>query len=142
MVFDINRPRQCYCCTEWLHILKFQTPQETYLNICHSCMEKYSLTRADEKRIYAVVSTNNDRTNPPGTITFAYWVEMLEQAQGNCSYCGKQVGRNKLVLDHIEPLAGGGKNSNENIAPACTDCNSRKRCKSAEDWKRYVCAVV
>lgn len=40
-----------------------------------------------------------------------------------CAFCGARGG---LALDHIEPLAQGGSNSEDNLTAACKPCNSSK----------------
>ena len=46
---------------------------------------------------------------------------------GLCHYCGKKFEREELTMDHIVPLARGGKSSRGNIVPACQPCNSDKK---------------
>ena len=43
-----------------------------------------------------------------------------------CQYCGKRFESRELNLDHVVPLARGGKTSWENIVCSCTRCNTRK----------------
>jgi 5-methylcytosine-specific restriction endonuclease McrA len=43
-----------------------------------------------------------------------------------CQYCGKIFGRNQLTLDHVVPLARGGKSQPGNVVPACKSCNREK----------------
>lgn len=40
-----------------------------------------------------------------------------------CVYCGSQA----EAVDHIVPVAKGGTGAPDNLAPACTSCNSSKR---------------
>lgn len=45
-----------------------------------------------------------------------------------CVFCGRHpvdVG-SKMTIDHIVPVSKGGPNTVENIAAACSSCNSRK----------------
>lgn len=44
-----------------------------------------------------------------------------------CIYCGRSPTDGiKLVLDHLEPHGDGGATSEENLAPACEECNQGK----------------
>jgi hypothetical protein len=52
-----------------------------------------------------------------------------------CVYCGeyyrypvthKKAGKLHATIDHIHPKGRGGKNSWQNYAPACVECNSAK----------------
>ena len=48
-------------------------------------------------------------------------------AKGVCHYCGRQVGAENLTLDHVVPVARGGRSTRGNCVPCCKDCNSRKK---------------
>ena len=64
------------------------------------------------------------------------------QAPYRCRYCNKKLQKNKVVVDHIVPVAKaqkktsarmmlavkrcGSVNDIRNLAPACRDCNSKK----------------
>jgi hypothetical protein len=47
----------------------------------------------------------------------------LLRAHG-CAYCGE--GCNEITIDHVQARSVGGKDSRENIVPACEACNSMK----------------
>ena len=55
--------------------------------------------------------------------------EMLDYAKllyrDPCAYCGEPT----TVLDHIEPISGGGEHAWDNLAAACGSCNARKCAK-------------
>lgn len=55
----------------------------------------------------------------------AWWQRRIQK--GVCAYCGRTVGAKALTLDHIVPVARGGKSSKGNVVPACKDCNNRKK---------------
>ena len=48
-------------------------------------------------------------------------------AVGVCHYCGKKVGAANLTLDHVIPVARGGRSTRGNCVPCCKDCNNEKR---------------
>lgn len=48
-------------------------------------------------------------------------------AAGVCHYCGKKVGAESLTLDHVIPVARGGRSTRGNCVPSCKDCNNRKK---------------
>ena len=54
-----------------------------------------------------------------------WWKKQLHR--GICHYCGKQFQPNQLSMDHIVPLARGGKSTKGNTVPACVECNRRKK---------------
>ena len=43
-----------------------------------------------------------------------------------CQYCGEQVVKSKVTIDHIIPKDLGGKNSWENTVTSCFPCNNAK----------------
>lgn len=59
-------------------------------------------------------------------------------AQGRCHYCGRQVAPKELTLDHIVPLARGGRSSRGNCVPACKECNNKKRDLLPLEWQEYL----
>lgn len=46
------------------------------------------------------------------------WVE--------CHYCGEHLALRTMTLDHVIPVARGGKNRIDNFVPACVRCNRMK----------------
>ena len=55
----------------------------------------------------------------------ALWQAKL--AEGVCHYCGGKFDRDLLTMDHIVPLARGGKSTKGNLVPSCKPCNSNKK---------------
>ena len=60
-----------------------------------------------------------------------WWITQL--SQGICHYCQKQVLSHQLTLDHIVPLARGGRSVQNNIVPACQSCNQSKKLNTPVD---------
>ncbi len=48
-------------------------------------------------------------------------------AEGTCHYCGDRFDPADLTLDHIVPIARGGKSTRSNVVPSCKQCNSTKK---------------
>jgi 5-methylcytosine-specific restriction endonuclease McrA len=48
-------------------------------------------------------------------------------AKGICHYCGGQFPPDELTMDHLVPIVRGGKSVRGNVAPACKECNNRKK---------------
>ena len=55
----------------------------------------------------------------------AWWQNQLQR--GVCHYCGRQVGAAGLTMDHVVPVARGGRSTRGNVVPACEACNRSKR---------------
>jgi 5-methylcytosine-specific restriction endonuclease McrA len=54
-----------------------------------------------------------------------WWRSKLQK--GVCHYCGKNVGAENLTMDHVVPVARGGKSVRSNCVPCCKACNNEKR---------------
>ena len=54
-----------------------------------------------------------------------WWKGQL--ARGVCHYCGRTLPPGELTMDHIVPVARGGKSTRGNVVPCCRECNASKR---------------
>lgn len=54
-----------------------------------------------------------------------WWQQQLQK--GACHYCGKHFAAEELTMDHILPLARGGKSTKGNTVPCCKQCNNAKK---------------
>lgn len=61
--------------------------------------------------------------------------------QGVCHYCGGTFDPEHLSMDHIVPIIRGGKSTRGNVAPACKECNSRKRYLLPMEWEEYLSSI-
>src|SRR5690554_4089856 len=48
------------------------------------------------------------------------WTRLVRRFEGRCAYCGAS---GPLHMDHIVPLARGGRHGIGNLLPACASCN-------------------
>lgn len=48
-------------------------------------------------------------------------------SKGVCAYCGAQVGARALTMDHVVPVARGGRSARGNVVPSCKPCNNAKK---------------
>ena len=65
-----------------------------------------------------------------------WWQQKL--AVGICYYCGGIFKPGDLSMDHIVPLARGGRSSKDNIVACCKDCNTRKKTLLPIEWEEYM----
>ena len=66
----------------------------------------------------------------------AWWMRKIER--GICYYCHAKVGRTRLTMDHVVPLSRGGRSTKGNLAPACKECNNKKKYLLPIEWKEYL----
>ena len=59
-------------------------------------------------------------------------------AAGRCHYCGTAVPHKDLTMDHLVPLAMGGRSTRDNIVPSCKDCNTKKRSMMPLEWEAFL----
>jgi 5-methylcytosine-specific restriction endonuclease McrA len=59
-------------------------------------------------------------------------------AKGRCHYCGSSTPPGELTMDHIVPLARGGRSTKGNLVPACKACNNQKKQLLPMEWDTYL----
>jgi 5-methylcytosine-specific restriction enzyme A len=50
-----------------------------------------------------------------------------ELAKGACHYCEGKFTAENLTMDHVVPLARGGRSTRGNVVVSCKVCNNKKR---------------
>lgn len=63
----------------------------------------------------------------------SWWKAKIQK--GLCYHCGKKFSPEELTMDHLTPLARGGRTGKNNTAPSCKNCNSRKSFKTLVELK-------
>ncbi|MEU9560331.1 HNH endonuclease [Streptomyces fumanus] len=58
--------------------------------------------------------------------------EVFARWEGLCAYCDAPAEH----LDHIKPIARGGRDVLSNVIPACADCNYSKADRTLAQWAR------
>lgn len=53
-----------------------------------------------------------------------WWQEKIKT--GKCHHCGGQFEPHELTMDHLVPLARGGRSGKNNVVVACKPCNFKK----------------
>lgn len=54
-----------------------------------------------------------------------WWQALIHR--GECHYCRRRVDPAHLTMDHVVPLARGGRSTKGNVVPACPACNRAKQ---------------
>ncbi|WP_027362531.1 HNH endonuclease [Desulfospira joergensenii] len=71
------------------------------------------------------------------TLRAGQWWKRKRSA-GICHYCRKSFAPADLTMDHVIPLARGGKSEKYNLVPCCKACNTKKRQLLPAEWKEYM----
>lgn len=53
-----------------------------------------------------------------------WWRQQI--GPGICHHCGQKFDKNVLTMDHLIPLARGGKTTKANVVPSCKPCNATR----------------
>lgn len=53
-----------------------------------------------------------------------WWKQQL--GKGNCYHCEQRFKSSELTMEHLVPIARGGKSDKKNCVPCCKECNSKK----------------
>lgn len=61
------------------------------------------------------------------------WQRLVRRYRGCCAYCG--VKAEPVYMDHVVPLARGGRHSIGNVLPVCFYCNSTKHSMLLAVWR-------
>jgi len=56
-------------------------------------------------------------------------INIYARDENTCQYCGRQLQRTLLNLDHVIPRARGGRTTWENVVCSCIECNLKKAAK-------------
>ncbi len=58
----------------------------------------------------------------------AWWKGQL--GRGVCYHCEQNFKTSDLTMDHLIPIARGGKSDKKNCVPSCKECNTKKGYKT------------
>ena len=61
-----------------------------------------------------------------------------KRSKGLCHYCGDKFPPRELTMDHLVPLARGGRSTKGNLVPACKECNNKKKYMLPTEWEEYL----
>lgn len=75
---------------------------------------------------------------PMARIQLVYEDNIKRYGTLTCIYCKEPIQFGKDTLEHIVPCGKGGTNEYSNLAIACKSCNSRKNCKTVQEYRLYL----
>jgi 5-methylcytosine-specific restriction endonuclease McrA len=76
------------------------------------------------------------KRNNPGSVgvELADWRRLVLRYRGCCAYCGDQTA--VIQMDHVIPLARGGRHAIGNVLPSCPTCNHSKSATLLAAWRQ------
>lgn len=78
---------------------------------------------------------NRALTENSHLVTNEWMAELCANHGHKCYYCR---GDGPLAMDHVIPLALGGKHERDNILPACRACNTSKGHRLISEWRPWI----
>jgi 5-methylcytosine-specific restriction endonuclease McrA len=65
-----------------------------------------------------------------------WWQQRLSER--TCYYCNRPFKPKELTMDHIVPLARGGRSTKDNLVACCKECNTKKKTLLPMEWEEYM----
>ena len=56
----------------------------------------------------------------------------------NCYYCGREIPKKNITLDHIYPQEFGGPSITDNLLPVCSSCNAKKGNMNLDEYVKFM----
>lgn len=79
------------------------------------------------------MSNDSDREFPCAIERHKYRGKLMDE-NPVCFYCGEPVTWKRSTLDHVMPVARGGKDSISNVVLCCRPCNNAKADRTLDEW--------
>jgi 5-methylcytosine-specific restriction endonuclease McrA len=108
--------------------------KEYYVDARKKYYQKYKKTDK-AKAVYKNASHKRRISKSDGDLTSEQLLT-IEKSAKNCYWCGIDLNKRILHLDHYIPLSKGGKHTESNIVPSCAKCNMAKGSMMPDDFKR------
>ena len=90
--------------------------EASWLDICATTCRTLGMDEAFKKR---------EREKARARRKSRWWQNKLQA--GVCDYCSGTFDREELTMDHIVPVARGGRSVKGNVAVSCKQCNTEKK---------------
>lgn len=65
-------------------------------------------------------------------------IQLYEEQHHKCCYCGVELTKANLGVDHKQPVSRDGKHIYTNLALCCKDCNLLKLDKTEEEFNKFL----
>lgn len=93
--------------------------------------------RQEKSQLYSA-NYKAKRRGAVGTFTPEQWRAKCEEYKWCCYLCGVSLEGAVIHVEHRTPVARGGSNLIENVAPACSACNHSKGKKTEAEFREYL----
>ncbi len=93
-------------------------------------MEGYFISEVSEKEI------RREKEKARKLRQSQWWKR--RRSEGLCHFCGRRFPPRELTMEHLVPIVRGGKSTRGNVAPACKECNSKKKYLLPLEFEEYL----
>lgn len=95
---------------------------------------QWAADHPEEMRVRRRARRALKRSNPGSVgVELKDWRRLVLRYRGCCAYCGNQP--EVVQMDHVIPLARGGRHAIGNVLPACPSCNHSKQAALLAEWR-------
>lgn len=101
-------------------------------NPVRAAEQSRAYAKANPQRLAVHTNRRRARLTDGADLTADQWLQIVAGFEGHCAYC--DCDDRPLVMEHMTPLARGGKHTASNVVPACQPCNARKHTKTAFEF--------
>lgn len=113
------------------HVERYSTDEQYRKSWNIRRRQRYKLDEAYRLKMLSLNHNRRATLNASGIISESDWLSILKYYNNACAYCGSTKA---LEQDHIIPLSKGGRNTPDNLVPACASCNRSKGARDLLDW--------
>jgi HNH endonuclease len=64
--------------------------------------------------------------------------DLIERDGPSCVWCGRELWRRDLTVEHVVPRSRGGRTTSENTVVACRSCNRRRGSRPVDAYVRHL----
>lgn len=100
-------------------------------------VKEWGENNPEKRRIISMAYKARRRAQESGGITTADLAAWISEQSKVCHWCGVDCNE-AFHVDHVMPLARGGKHESENLVIACPRCNLSKSAKDPEEFAAEV----
>tara|TARA_B100000945_G_scaffold320721_1_gene331748 strand:+ start:389 stop:946 length:558 start_codon:yes stop_codon:yes gene_type:complete len=145
MAMQIISGRQAFIllCRESAEVIDVE--QQQFYTYAFDFWQELSLLRLEENLITNWIQSSRQKIEVPKVIRLTNYDKIPKTTMRfsrknlylrdnrQCQYCGKHLNFCQLSLDHVKPRSKGGDTSWENIVCSCSQCNTRKGCRTPQE---------
>lgn len=79
------------------------------------------------------------KRKPRSKISYKLKIQLLDEAESRCYYCGTDIEGLYFEIDHLIPVSKGGhQTDHENLVASCIQCNRSKSSMLVEEYRSWL----